>query len=230
MPTTPRFALRYPAQSDAPNVPVDMQELASDVEGQLARAFPCLSTARPASPPLGMLIFETDTSLILIWDGDSWNTVVAPAGGGGGGTTAHAQFSAASAQSVPNAANATCAFGTTDTSSALVTRASRGAGHQFTLGASGIWVITGTTRYASAAVTGERYAGLHTGASEGSPLAGQGQSPPSGNPVTNNFGVAKSFASGAVVFVNLYQSTGGARLLEPHASGGWVRINFALVG
>lgn len=32
MPTTPNYALRYPAQTAPPNVPVDMQNLATDIE------------------------------------------------------------------------------------------------------------------------------------------------------------------------------------------------------
>lgn len=32
MPTTPNYALRYPALADAPNVPLDLQELATDVD------------------------------------------------------------------------------------------------------------------------------------------------------------------------------------------------------
>lgn len=231
MGTTSRFALRYPTVTDAPNVPVDMRELAEDVEGQLARAFPCLSTARPASPPLGMLIFETDTSLLLVWDGDSWNTVVAPAAGGSGGTTAYAQFSAASAQSVPDATNTPAAFGTTDTASSSVARQADGAGHRFILNSSGIWSITTTIRYAQTSADGERYAGIHlAGSSTTIPLGGEGHNQDLQGTVTLNVAVTRYFASGTGVIVNLYQGTGSARLLEPHASGGWARVNFALVG
>lgn len=232
MGTTTRFGLRYPTLTEAPNVPLDMQELATDVDGWLARALPCLSTARPASPAQGLLIFETDTGLLMIWDGDSWNAIVTPAagGGGGGGTTAHAQFSAAAAQSVATG-NVACAFGTTDTASTAVTRATSGAGHQFTLNTSSIWAISATARYASTSATGERYAGIHLpGASGGTPLAGSGSNPPTNNPTTLNVAVTRYFASGTAVIVNLFNGTGSTRVLEPGTGGGWVRINFALVG
>lgn len=37
MPTTSKFALRYPSLSDAPNVPQDVQNLASDVDSAMTR-------------------------------------------------------------------------------------------------------------------------------------------------------------------------------------------------
>lgn len=230
MGTTSKFALRYPGITDAPNVPLDMQELAEDVEGQLGRAIPCLSTARPVAPTLGLLILETDTGLVLVWDGTAWKTVN-PTSVAGGGATAHAQFSASSVQSVATG-NVTCAFAATDTASPAVVRAASGAGHQFTLGTSGIWAVTTTVRWASTSATGERYAGIHIPAGAGSttPLAGEGDDPPANRPTTINLGLTRYFASGAVVLINLFNGTSGARTLEPHASGGWVRLNFALVG
>lgn len=45
MPTTPLRALRYPASSNTPNVPQDIQNLASDVDNQFAvtYAYPTIS-------------------------------------------------------------------------------------------------------------------------------------------------------------------------------------------
>jgi hypothetical protein len=232
MGTTARFGLHYPELTAEPNVPADVLALATDVEGRLARAFPCLSTARPTGIADGFMIRETDTGLVLIWDGTEWDTVGGSSGGGGGGgdvVTAHAQFSAASAQSVATG-NVTCAFGTSDVASALVTRASNGAGHQFTLGATGLWTITATIRWASTSATGERYAGIHIpGASGGTPLAGNGADPPANRPTTLNVALTRNFSSGSAVMVNLFNGTPAARTLEPHASGGWVRINFTYV-
>jgi len=36
MPSTPTYALRYPANTDPPNVPLDMQNLATDIETKIA--------------------------------------------------------------------------------------------------------------------------------------------------------------------------------------------------
>lgn len=230
MGTTPRFGLDYPERTDEPNGPQQIRNLAEDVEGRLSRAFPCLSTARPTGVADGFMIRETDTGLVLIWDGAEWDTVGGAASGGGAVTTAHAQFSAASAQSVATG-NVVCGFGTTDTASPEVVRAANGSGHQFTLGATAIWNITTTVRWASTSATGERYAGIHLpGASGGTPLAGQGGNPPTNNPTTLNVALTRYFSSGAVVMVNLFNGTGGTRTLEPGTGNGWVRINFTRVG
>jgi hypothetical protein len=53
----------------------------------------CTSSTRPATPWAGQPIFETDTALSLVWDGDSWEA----AGGGGGGVTISATAPAAPA-------------------------------------------------------------------------------------------------------------------------------------
>lgn len=52
MPTTPVYALRYPASTDPADVPTDMSELALDVEGVFNRA---ASATPPASPADGQL-------------------------------------------------------------------------------------------------------------------------------------------------------------------------------
>lgn len=228
MTTTNRFGLRYPAGADAFDIPTDMGELATDVDGWLSRAFPCLSTARPTGIADGFIIRETDTGLWWGYNGTTWVSLGA-SGGDGGAVLDHAQFSG-SAQSIPHATNTPVAFGTTDTASAVVTRQTRGAGHQFVLGRTGLWSITATVRYATTAAVGERYAGIHTGSGGGDPLAGDGKAVPSGNPVTCSPSLAaRWFTSGSIVFVNAYQGTGGSRNLEPHGSGGWVRINLACV-
>lgn len=232
MATTPRDALRYPALGDSPDVVRDITQLATDVEGQLHRAYACLSTARPTGVGAGFIIRETDTGAVLIWDGTTWAPIATPAAGGGGtpGVTAHAQFSASSAQSVPTGIDTPCAFAATNTASTAVTRAATGAGHQFTLNTSGIWAISSTIRYASTSADGERYAGIHLAGSGGDPLAGEGHNQDLQGTVTLNVAVTRYFASGAAIVVNLWQGTGGTRTLEPHASGGWVRLNLALIG
>ncbi|WP_416902766.1 hypothetical protein [Micromonospora echinospora] len=76
MPTTAN-GLRYPSLSAAPNVPQDVQNLASDVDtvyGPLLRRGPyvCTSTTRPSSPATGLEIYETDLRCVRIWDGSAW--------------------------------------------------------------------------------------------------------------------------------------------------------------
>lgn len=232
MATTTRDALRYPALSDSPDVVRDITNLATDVEGALHRAYPCTSTTRPTGIDEGFLIRESDTGAVLVWDGADWQALGAGvSGGGSGGSLAYAQFSASSAQSVANATDVTCGFGTADTASSAVTRAVRAEGHQFTLNTAGLWTITATVRYSTTTATGERYAGIHTGSGGGQPLAGAGSNPSSGSsPVTLNVAVTRYFTASSTVFVNLYQGTGNPLALEPGSGGGWVRLNFGLVG
>lgn len=71
MPQTTKLGLRYPAVTDAPNVPLDVQELAEDVEAKLGLII-CTSATRPASPYQGMQIYETDTTETLFWTGSAW--------------------------------------------------------------------------------------------------------------------------------------------------------------
>lgn len=41
----------------------------------LTGAIFCTSTTRPASPFQGMIIYETDTTRMMMWDGDSWENI-----------------------------------------------------------------------------------------------------------------------------------------------------------
>lgn len=67
MATTPNRALRYPLLSNAPSIPQDFQNLATDVDNALAvgGAITCTSSTRPSSPASGVLIWESDTGFSL---------------------------------------------------------------------------------------------------------------------------------------------------------------------
>lgn len=69
MPSTSRWGLRYPALSDAPNSPAQMQTLAEDVDADLGMPLVLTSTTRPASPATGLHIYETDTGREFVWNG-----------------------------------------------------------------------------------------------------------------------------------------------------------------
>lgn len=68
MATTTNRALRYPLATAAPNIPQDIQNLATDVDtALLTPGAICTSTTRPAAPTAGMVIYETDTGRSYRW-------------------------------------------------------------------------------------------------------------------------------------------------------------------
>lgn len=76
MATTSR-GYRYPASSAAPNVPLDLANLASDLDtdvGNVAKTgtIVCTSVTRPSSPVAGQKIWQTDTSSEMVWTGSAW--------------------------------------------------------------------------------------------------------------------------------------------------------------
>jgi hypothetical protein len=235
MGTTPR-GLVFPELTDLPDGPSQLRALAETVDPRLFRAFPCLSTARPAlgGGDDGFLIRETDSGALRLWDGDSWSgDLLATGGGGGGGGTggAWAQYSAATAQSIPNGTNTPVLFDTADSATTAVERQPRGVGHQFVLKTSGLWALATTVRFATGGGAGDRYAGICLG--NGDVLGAQGPGTAATGAVTDNVALTRWFDAGTVVFVQAWQGSGSARNLEPGPDGtlgkGWVRFNAALV-
>lgn len=234
MGTTTRFALAYPAGTDEPNGPVQVQALAEDVEDQLSRAFSCTSGTRPTGIGDGFLIWETDTKLLLAYDlaTTTWTGVGSGASGGGGTTTGGTWTAGSTAQSIPSATDTTVAFGTAVATPTGVTRATSGAGHKFTLGSSGVWHASATVRYATNATAGEKAFGIWYKA-PGDPgfntnLAHSGGWR-EGLPATNTIGRPRYLAASTEIAVIAYQGTGGARTLEPN-SGNWVNFDCWLIG
>ena len=87
--TTTKLSLIKPELTDVVDVG-NLNDNADSIDAAIGFTV-CTSSSRPASPWSGQPIFETDTGLSLVWDGDSWE----PAGGGGGGVTISATAPAA---------------------------------------------------------------------------------------------------------------------------------------
>jgi hypothetical protein len=236
MGTTSRDGLRYPGLNDPPNVPQDMRFLAEDVEGQLHKAFECTSTTRPTldADDAGFLVFETDTGEISRWSGTTWATV--GAGGGGGGSAFVAvpgQWRASSAQSIPDSTDTVLGFGTSEITSGVVTRATSGTGHKFTIGSLGTYVVAATVRWADGA-DGRRFIELrnaaqtvrYPGASVGHRVEDE--------PCTLAFTSAPLVLAAATELVVIgAQTTGGSLSLEHTGStitDGFVRLNITKIG
>lgn len=71
MPATPAHALRYPAPTDNPNIPLDLQHLAEDADAALVAVAPsgliAVVTALPASPVDGQMVILTDAARTFQW-------------------------------------------------------------------------------------------------------------------------------------------------------------------
>lgn len=146
---------------------------------------------------------------------------------GPAGTTAATRhegaYAASVAQAITNGLNTPVAFATTSVDTALVTKATSGVGHSFTLTRAGIWAIEATVRYASVAVGGERYAEIVVGSTV---LQAQGANA-AGNtsPITLNVGVEERLASGSVMTVRTFQGTGSSQNLD----AAWTRVTFTWI-
>lgn len=216
MGTTTRFGFRYPALTDAPNGPQACQFLAEDVESRTSRAFPCTSTTRPTGVADGFIIRETDTGKWMGWDGTAWSELADAGGGGGGGgtggttsgfaTAVEGQWRASSNQSLANGADTVLAFGSTETSSSVVTRATLGSGHKFVLTQSGAYAVTATVRFATGN-TGSRFIELRNSAQSDGYVAAGDQGGPAA--ATRHFSIVKKFAANQELVVIAAQSSGG---------------------
>jgi hypothetical protein len=75
MPTTAHRALPYPQGSDAPNVPADIQALATALDG-VAIDTQGVFTSRPAAGSYGKYYYATDTGALYRDNGTTWVQVV----------------------------------------------------------------------------------------------------------------------------------------------------------
>lgn len=229
MGATTRFALRYPALTDAPNGPAQIQALAEDADGWLCRAFPCTSSTRPTvSDGRPMLIWESDTGNVLVWNGSSWAVVAGAVSGGGGGGgssaigTVSATYAATAVQSISNSTDTVVAFGVEQVADAAVTRSTSGAGHKFTLAQTRLWTISATLRFTQNG-TGGRTFELRAGSTV---IAKVGSNGSSVNPYTGNLSVTRRLAAGSEITAIAAQSSGSSLTLEP-TGGSHVHIDIA---
>jgi hypothetical protein len=229
MGTTTRDGLRYPGLNDPPNGPQAFQLLAEDVESELHKAWTCTDGTRPTlvSGDAGFMIHVTDLGTLEVWTGSAW--VVRSGGGGGGGTPTagvDGQWRASSSQSIPSGTDTVVAFGTVEVSSAIVTRASNGSGHQFTLTEAGIWATTVTVRF-PAGDAGSRFIELQNSAGTARHVA-DGRPVGEAEASTCHFSVTKRYAANSIIRVIAAQNSGSSMSLAYQGSSivdGFVRIN-----
>jgi hypothetical protein len=138
-----------------------------------------------------------------------------------------AQYQASSSQTIGTAGTpAVVAFGTADTTSDLVTRSTEGAGHKFTLNASGIWSVTATVSFAANA-TGERRLNLED--SLGLWHCSVLDHGDASHPAILHVSITKFLTSGDYVKAEVYQTSGGNLNLDANALTALGRINLACI-
>lgn len=140
-----------------------------------------------------------------------------------------AQYSSGAAQTIGTGADTIVNFATADITSTYVTRATSGAGHKFTLNASGLWAVSSTIRWSAtgASATGEK--AMHIEDVLG--LWHHSTSVPASSTaaITQNLSFVKYLSVNDEIVVECFQNSGGNEDLEYNAFLGWQRINIALV-
>lgn len=111
MAATPIYALRYPTLADAPHGPQGFQNLAEDVEAQLARnAIPVVTDpATISSPFTGQLCFRTTDNLVYRYDGAAWVDCIAT-GGNSDATRHEARYTQTTQQPVADTTDTKMTF------------------------------------------------------------------------------------------------------------------------
>ena len=209
------FSLRYQTLADAPDGAGLGEHLATDTAGWLSRKYPVANAAaRVALSGLGtgFQVIQADDDSEWTWNGSAWQAVSAGTGGGGGGGGGsglfiEGQYRAAGNQSIPNGTDTVVGFGTTETASAAVTRATSGTGHKFTLANTATYAITAVVRFA-AGTAGSRFIELRDAAQTTGYVASGGQGGPAA--ATRTFSLTKGFTAGTELVVIAAQSSGGA--------------------
>lgn len=237
MAATTRFGLHYQTLTDSPDGAGLGGLLAGDVDAWLARAYVVAdANARTALTGLsaGFFVFQDDDDSLWQWSGSTWISRTATAGGGDeeGGALASVkgQYRASANQNISNNTDTVLGFGTTDTSSSVVTRATQGSGHKFTLTQTGTYAITATVRFA-AGTAGSRFIELRNASQTTGYVADGDQGGPAA--ATRSFSITDTYSSGQDFVVVAAQTSGGTLATDYQGTSPTVyrvKINITLIG
>lgn len=238
MATTSRFGLHYQALTDAPDGAALGGLLAEDVDDWLCRAYPVADAASRAALSglgTGFVVLQQDDNTAWVWSGSAWAELTGSTGSGGGGGGGvgfvDGQWRASANQSLSNSNDTVLGFGVTETSSTVVTRATSGVGHKFTLGATGIYSVSATVRFASGAA-GPRFIELRNSA-QNARYASHGVYNGGTAACTLNLAVTRQFTTGQELVLIATQTSGGLLTTDYQGTSitdGFVRLNIALLG
>ena len=240
MATTPRLGFRYLTLTDAPDIAGATQALATDAESWANRAYPVPdAAARIALSGIGegFVVFQrSDDSLWIFTDASAWLQVGAGGGGGGGGggtgggAFIEGQWRAGANQAIANSTDTVLSFGTTETTSSVVTRATTGSGHKFALANSAFYAITATVRFA-AGPAGSRFIELRNSAQTARFVSSGNDGGPAA--ATRTFSITKYFPAGQELVVIAAQSSGGSLSTDYQGTtitDGFVRLTIVQLG
>lgn len=228
------FALRYQNLSDAPDGAGLGQNLATDVANYLCRDYPVANAAARTSLSglsVGFRVRQADDASSWRWTGSAWESLSSDGGGGGGAlASVKGQYRASADQALANATDTVIAFGTTDTSSSVITRATSGSGHRFTLLQTGTYAITATVRFA-AGTAGSRFIELRDSAQTTGYVSSSDQGGPAA--ATHTFSITDTYSAGQDFVVVASQSSGGSLSTQYQGTSPTVyrvKINITLIG
>jgi len=236
MAVTPRFALPYQTENDAPDGPDLGEGLATALDVLLSRALPVANAAAriALTPYEGMLVAQNDDFSGWIYLVGAWRQVFFPSLGGGGGGGGGTSLDVAA---YSNSANQT--FGTSGTEypvafpqgndSASVVRSTRGVGHKFTV-QPGTYHVDTNVRFGAGAA-GSRFIGLRTSDDVIQFATAQNDGGPAA--ANRNFAKVITLASAADLYLVASQSSGGSLSTQATSTqnpSGYVQITFARLG
>ena len=212
MPTTPNYAIPYPALSDPPHGPNQMAALATAVDTVIAgnTVLDVASTAVITAPYTGQLVCDQSDLMLKRWTGSAW----VPSLPVGAVVTAEFRQTGGPDQSITNATDTKVSFGTTIESSPFVTRVVSGTGHYFDLGLAGRWTIKSNIRMAAGGSDAERAIAIaNEVAATGVSRFDANNQYTAGVAGLSAF-VTKKFPVNQRIAVWAYQTSGGTRTLD----------------
>lgn len=136
-----------------------------------------------------------------------------------------AQYQATVDQTIANNGQVFVAFGQANITSSLVTRGTSGAGHTFTVNASGLWWLSTTVRFAALA-TNSREAWMEGPVGR---ICSSSQAGSSGSPSTIQLSALIWADSGSAFAVGVFQNSGGSATLSFDTTNALGRIDIAYI-
>lgn len=146
-----------------------------------------------------------------------------------GQDSAFATYTGSTTQTIGSGADTVVAFGTADVTSSLITRSTQGAGHKFTMGASGLVAVSVTVRWSTtgASSTGEK--NMHVENAAGIWHHSSDIPANSAVPITNHVSFVKPLDAGDAVVVEVFQNSGGDEDLDANAFLAVPRIDIGFI-